>query len=178
MRNVSMAAWKCGRIISVDEQTIEFQGRHGAKLRITYKCEGDSFQCDALCDDNYTFTFYFRHDPPPEKYAKKPSPLYSRVMALFYGLEDLYHKCGVGNLYMSAKFCRDAYNHDSKIKLHGVTRKGGWGLPTTILQEEVQNKVEQEKVCGTVLAAELVGDVTCPSLLVISVCATKPVHFC
>ena len=70
MKKVSMEAWKCGRIISVDEQTIGFQGRHGAKLRITYKREGDGFQCDALCDDGYTYTFYFRHQPAPEKYLK------------------------------------------------------------------------------------------------------------
>ena len=70
MKKVSIQAWKCGRIISVDEQTIGFQGRHGAKLRITYKREGDGFQCDALRDGGYTYTFYFRHQPAPEKYLK------------------------------------------------------------------------------------------------------------
>ena len=98
-------------------------------------------------------------------------------MSLFDGLEDLHHQYGVDNLYMSAKFCKDAWNHPNKIKLHGVTRKGGRGLPSTVIQDEVQNKVEQEKVRGTVLASKLDGDVTCPSLLAVSVYDTKPVHF-
>ena len=98
-------------------------------------------------------------------------------MTLFDGLDEKYHECGHDNLYMSAKFCKDAYNHLNKVKLHSVTRKGGRGLPTTVLQEEVQNAKEQEKVRGTVLAAELVGDPNCPSLLAVSVYNTKPVHF-
>ena len=85
--------------------------------------------------------------------------------------------CGVDNLYMSAKFCKNTHNHPCKIKLHGVTRKGGRGLHTSVLQEEVQNKVEQDKVRETVLAAELIGDSSCPRLLVVSVYDTKPVHF-
>ena len=63
---VRMEAWRLGKIVSVDKQTIGFQGRHVNKLRITYKCEGDGFQCDALCDAGYTFNFYFRHKIPPK----------------------------------------------------------------------------------------------------------------
>ena len=98
-------------------------------------------------------------------------------MFLFDGLTFKYHECGVDNLYMSAKFCRDAYNHTYKIKLHGVTRKGGRGLPMSVIQYELQNRKEQEKVRGTVHACELVGDTNCPSLLAVSVYDTKPVHF-
>ena len=78
---------------------------------------------------------------------------------------------------MSAKFCKDAYDHPNKIKLHGITRKCGKGLPKSVLQEEVQNRVEQEKVQGTVLASEFVGDLSCASLLVVSVYDTKSVRF-
>ena len=98
-------------------------------------------------------------------------------MALFDGLEDLYHECGVDNLYMSTKFCKDAFNHPCKIKLHRVTRRGGWGLPLSIIQDEVKNKEEQNMVRGTVKAAELVGNLSCKSLLAILVYDTKPVHF-
>ena len=98
-------------------------------------------------------------------------------MYLFDEVEDEYHECGVDNLYMSAKFCKDAYNHEKKIKLHGVTRKGGRGLPLTVIQQEVTNVKEQEKVRGTVIAAELAGDPNCPSLIAVSVYDTKPVHF-
>ena len=99
----------------MDEQTTWFQGRNPRKLRITYKKEGNGFQCDALCDDGYTFKFYFRHDPPPVKYTSAGlSPLHARLMALFDDVTDEYHGCGVDKLYMSAKFFRDAYNHTKK----------------------------------------------------------------
>ena len=65
IKRLSKKAWILANIISVDEQTTGFQGWHPSKLCITYKKEGDGFQCDALCDDGYTFTFYFRHEPPP-----------------------------------------------------------------------------------------------------------------
>ena len=64
-----------------------------------------------------------------------------------------------------------------KVKLHGVAQKSGRGLPSSIIQDEVQNCAEQDKVRGTVLAAELRGDDACPSLLAVSVYDTKPVHF-
>jgi hypothetical protein len=175
---VSMDAWNCGEWISVDEQTIGFQGRHPDKLRITYKQEGDGFQCDAISDDGYTYSFYFRNQPPPDKYIKSGySPLHARVSWLFDCLKSKHHKVGMDNLYMSAKFCRQSYVHPNKILLHGVTRKGGRGLPTHVLQEEVQSKAAQIQVRGTVRAAELVGDPSCPSLIAVSVYDTKPVHF-
>ena len=64
-----------------------------------------------------------------------------------------------------------------KIKLHGVTRKSGIELPVSIMQEELHNRKEQEKVQGTVNADELVGNSKCPSLISVSVYDTKPVHF-
>ena len=131
----------------MDEQTTGFQGRHPNKLRITYKKEGDGFQCDALCDYDYTFTFYFPQEPPPVEYTSAGlSPLHDRVMALFDDVTDEYHECGVENLYMYAKFFRDAYNHTKKIKLHGVTRNSGRELPASIMLEELNNRTEQEKV--------------------------------
>lgn len=178
IQQVSVKAWRLGRRLSVDEQTMGFQGRHPDKLRITYKKEGDGFQCDALCDDGYTQSFYFRNEPPPSRYTETGlSPLHARVMSLFDTVEDMYHECGVDNLYMSARFCREAYNHPKKIKLHGVARKSGRGLPDLILQQELQNKKEQDKVKGTVRAAVLTGDQDCPSLLAVSVYDSKPVYF-
>ena len=82
----------------------------------------------------------------------------------------------VDNLYMPPKFCRDTFNHSKNIKLHGVIRKSVRGLPYYVLQEEVYNKAQQEKVRGHIGAAELVGDSDCPSLIALSVYDTKPVH--
>ena len=40
------AAQSVPELIVLDEQTISFKGRSELKLRITYKREGDGFQCD------------------------------------------------------------------------------------------------------------------------------------
>ena len=73
-----MRAWRMGRDISGDEQTLGFQGQHADKLQITYKAEGDGFQCDALCDSGYSWTFFFHNMPDPKKWIRLGfSPLHS-----------------------------------------------------------------------------------------------------
>lgn len=105
---VSKEAIILGQKISVDEQTIRMQGRHHQKLCINYKKAGDGFQCDALCSDGYTFTFYFRNQPPPGRFVsgENLSPLHARVMSLFAQLNSKHNICTMDNLYMSAKFIR------------------------------------------------------------------------
>ena len=78
---------------------------------------------------------------------------------------------------MSVSIYAELCIHVHIIKLHGVTCKSGRVLPSTIMQQELQNKAEQEKVRGIVLAADLVSDSKCPSLIAVSVYDTKPVHF-
>jgi hypothetical protein len=56
---VSIDAWDMGEVLSCDEQDIEFTGRHQDKQWVTYKDEGDRFLTDSLCQDGYTYTFYF-----------------------------------------------------------------------------------------------------------------------
>jgi hypothetical protein len=65
---VGVTAWSLGRTFSIDEQTIGFQGKHQDKQGITYKKEGDRFQCNALCQDGFTYSFYFQKHPAPKKY--------------------------------------------------------------------------------------------------------------
>ena len=67
---VSKVAWELGIHITCDKQTIGFQGKHKDKKKIAYKREGDGFQCDAVGEDGYTYSFYFRNEPPPIKYKK------------------------------------------------------------------------------------------------------------
>lgn len=178
MNYVNKMAWNLGENISVDEQTIGFQGHHKDKLRITYKAEGDGFQCDALCQEGYTYGFYFRNQPAPKKYLDQGhSPLHARVMFLFDSLKDRYHRCGMDNLYISAKFLAAAYKHDKKVLVAGVCRKGGRGFPEAVLQTEVNGREEQIRARGTVKAAVLEGDNSCPNLVAVSVYDTKPVHF-
>ena len=68
VNEISMEAWKLGSNISCDEQTQGFQGNHADKQRITYKAEGDGFQCDAICQNGYTYSFFFRNQPVPKEY--------------------------------------------------------------------------------------------------------------
>jgi hypothetical protein len=89
MNMVHQFAWLLGKVTSVDEQIIGFQGKHKEKARITYKAEGDGFQCDTMCQDGFTLGFFFRNHPAPKKFtAQGLSPLYSRVMSLFDFLKD------------------------------------------------------------------------------------------
>jgi hypothetical protein len=81
------------------------------------------------------------------------------------------------NLYISAKFLAAAYKHERKVLVAGVCRKGGRGFPETVLQAEVTSKADQIRVRGTVKAAVLEGDESCPNLVAVSVYDTKPVHF-
>ena len=66
VQSISQEAWVCGVEVSIDKQTLKFQGRHIDKLRISYKREGDGFQCNVLCSDGYTYAFYFRNKPPSQ----------------------------------------------------------------------------------------------------------------
>ena len=134
---ISMQAWRLGRDISGDEQTLGFQGRNADKLHITYKAEGDGFQCDAICDTGYTWTFFFRNQPAPQKWrCVGYSPLNSRILGMFNLLENKHHNCWFDNLYLSAKFAKASYKHDNKVHISGPMQKSGRGLPKCVVQEE------------------------------------------
>jgi hypothetical protein len=62
-----MEAFEIRKWISIDEQTIGFKGMHAGKFWISYKKEGDGFQCDALCCDGYTYSFFMCNMPAPKK---------------------------------------------------------------------------------------------------------------
>ena len=98
-------------------------------------------------------------------------------MSMFDCVEEKKNTCGCNNLYISAKFCKNAFMHPNRILLYGVARKSGRGLPDCVLQEEKATKTEQVKVRGTVKASKLTGDPGCPNLLAVSVYDTKPFHF-
>ena len=91
--NVCKEAIIPGRDVAIDEQTIGFQGHHADKKRIDEKKAGDGFQCDSVnCDGGYTYAFYFRNQPPPEKFQKKGlSPLHCRTISLLSQLPGKHH---------------------------------------------------------------------------------------
>jgi hypothetical protein len=109
MQKVSIEAWGCGQHLSGDKQTIGFKGNHCDKQRVSYKCEGDGFLTDAICDSGYTYAFYFQNIPAPKNYIdRKCSALHARMLFLFDTLKDKYHDVGVDNLYLSLKFAHEA----------------------------------------------------------------------
>jgi hypothetical protein len=77
------------------------------KLRISYKKEGDSFQCDALCDEGYMFSFFFRHGNPPKigrEYNKFGlSDTAKRVIWLVERLPNEWTRVYMDNLFNSHK---------------------------------------------------------------------------
>jgi hypothetical protein len=99
--------WIPGKWLSIDEQTLGFQGRSELKLRISYKKEGDGFQCDAVCDDGYTFSFFFRHGdapPLPKEFKEKISdlsPTAMHVVWLALRLPNMWSRIYMDNLFNS-----------------------------------------------------------------------------
>ena len=116
-------------------------------------------KADALYQEGYTYQVYTGNDQAPKNYTKdRLSPLHARVMSLFDALEEDNHRCTMDNLYNSASFCPAAVNHSRKVRCHGVTRKGGRGMPPCVLQEEATTKKDMLSRRGIVKAAVLEGD--------------------
>ena len=177
IRKLGPICWECGINIGVDEQTMGFQGHHVDKLRTSYKKEGDGFQCDALCDEGFTYSVYFRNEPPPPECIRQGlSPLHARCMWLFDQLQDQCHRAWVDNLYMSARMAKAAYNTPNKVMTAGVCRTKDRGVPVSVLQDVVK-KQQLPTTRGTMKASVLHGDANCPSLVVASIYDNKPVHF-
>ncbi len=136
MQKVSIEAWDMGEIASCDEQDVGFTGRHQDKQRINYKDEGDGFLADSICQDGYTWNFYFRNVHPPKHYVDQGySPTHACMLFLFDSLEKKNHIVGLDNLFMSAKLAWGAYTGIKQVKIHGVVHKSGRGVPGCVLQE-------------------------------------------
>jgi len=153
-------AWDAGSYIAGDEQDAGFKGKHPDKARVTFKKEGDGFLIDALCDDGFTMTFYFRNMPAPKKWIDKGfSPTHSRILFMFEQLKGELFTCGLDNIYISAKFCRAALTEISqKVMTHGVCRTSGRGLPKSVLMQEKTTDTEKAAARGQVKAAVLKED--------------------
>jgi len=174
----SKKMWTTGKWVSIDEQTLGFKGRSGMKLRISYKKEGDGFQCDAVCENGYTFAFWFRHgDAPtlPDEYKHlNLSPTSRRVVWLALQLSNKWTRIFMDNLFNSRRLFTALYIAEALA--HGVVRTSNRGMPPEIRQQEEKNEKQAELLYGTTKAAKLVNDPECPDLLAVSVYDTKPVH--
>ena len=124
-------------VVAIDEQTIGFKGKHGLALRISYKREGDGYQCDALCEDGYTFSFCFRHsdapDVPDELKYLDLSPTTRQVVFLMMQLPNQWTHVYMDNLFKSCKLFTAGYH--VKVLCHGVCRTYGHGLCEATIQK-------------------------------------------
>jgi len=170
--------WVPGIFVAIKEQTIGFQGQSGMKLRISYKREGDGFQCDAVCNSGYTFLFYFRHGELlnlDEKFKHLDlSPTARRVVWQAERLPNKWTRIFMDNLFNSQKLFSALYL--AQALAHGVARTNDRGIPPSIIQREEKNVRLLESLRGTTKAARLHNYDVCPDLFVVSVYNTKPVH--
>mgnify|MGYP003894362215 CR=1 FL=1 len=147
--------WTTGRWISIDEQTLGFKGKHSMKLRISYKREGDGFQCDAVCESGYTFAFWFRHGEAPtlpkEFKHLDLSPTACRVVWLAQQLPNEWTEIYMDNLFNSRKLFTALYL--AKALVHGVERTSRHGLPASVLQVKDKKSKRAESLRSTLKAA-------------------------
>jgi hypothetical protein len=169
--------WIPGECIAIDKQTFGFKGRSGMKLRISYKREGDAFQCDTLCNEGYTFSFFFRHGKAPKIPVKydtfELSDMVKHVIWLAERLSNVWTKIYMDNLYNSKKLFSASF--EAKCLGHGVTCPSGRGIPDGIKQAVELNVKKAEALKGTTTAARLAHDKSCPHLLAVCVYDQKPV---
>ena len=64
---------------------------------------------------------------------------------MFDQLKSKHHFVFMDNLYMSALFARRVIVSNQCVKIHGVTRKEGKGIPACVRQFEVKD--EKTKFC-------------------------------
>ncbi len=57
------------------------------------------------------------------------------MLKLFDSVKEQYHQSGVDNLYISAKFFKDAYQHPKCTLLYGVAQNHVMCLPQFFIQD-------------------------------------------
>ena len=83
----------------------------------------------------------------------------------------------MANLYMSALFARRVMVSEKYVKIHGVTRSQGKGIPSCIKQFSVKDEIASESIQNTLKVAVLEGDGQLRDLVAISNYDSKPVYF-
>ena len=109
--------------------------------------------------------------PPPKRWNRF-LPLHASVMVILLNfLEDKYHHGSFDNIYNSAIFFQAECNHpkNALVLVHGITRKGGRGIPSCMQQDEVKTRTSVQKVWGNVKVAKLEDNLDFPCLVASSV---------
>eukprot|EP00959_Pyramimonas_sp_CCMP1952_P415432 8704856-Pyramimonas_sp.AAC.1 len=164
--------WRTGFKGSLDEQTIGFSGRCALKIRIKCKAEGDGFQCDAYCEEGYTFTWLWRMEEYPPFY-EGCSPLHTRCLMILSKVHHPNSVCFVDNLYTSKAFFMAALTKlPNPVLMAGVCRTGNRGFPKKIEQASVTAVRDLEMAKGTVKVAVHENK----KMVALSIYDEKPVH--
>ena len=134
---------------------------------------------DAVCDDGFTITFYFRNMPAPQKWISKGfSPTHSRYLFMFEHLKGKNFTCTMDNLFISAKFGQACLTEiPQQVMIHGVCRTVDRGLPKCVIMDVEKTERLAAERRGTVKAAVLKEDTKVKDMVAFSVYDTKPVHF-
>lgn len=148
------SGWRPGKDLSLDEETAGCKARCSLVTRIktSQKKEGDGFQADAICEDGYTITFWFRCDVLPCKQEKGISDRDTRCAWLAEQLPGAWHRLWMDNLYTSWKFGEMLA---ARFCLFGGTlRNEDWrGHHKAIVQRAVTKVEELEKAKGTLIVS-------------------------
>ncbi len=108
--------------MAIDEQMMGFQGALGMKLCISYKQEGDGFQCDAICYHGYTSSFWFCYGPPTDLELEMKdlalSPMAAWVIWLAQCLPNKWTWVYMDNLFTLLKLFTALHREHSLV--HGV----------------------------------------------------------
>jgi hypothetical protein len=108
------------------------------KLQISNKREEDGFQYNAVCNEGYTYSFYFQHRPPPNVGGQykdmELSPTARRVVWLASRLPNRWTRIYMDNLSNSKKLYEALYRTEALA--HGIPGTNGRGIPPYIIQKE------------------------------------------
>ncbi|KAK3240642.1 hypothetical protein CYMTET_49530 [Cymbomonas tetramitiformis] len=158
--------------VSLDEQDAGFQGKCAFKDKIKYKKEGDGFLADCICEQGYTYTFHFRHDPTPFPLTQQAaSDLHNRCLLLIKRPKFDWNRIWMDNLFTSRRFIQ--WGYQLKVLMGGVARTHARGVPDCVMQCEARSKADRERSVGTVKIARTQDF----KIFAASIYDSKPVHF-
>ena len=139
MRMKWQRGWRPGKDLALDEETVGFKGRCSLVVRIKNKNEGDGLQADCICDEGYTFTFWFRCDHLPCTRDKDVSDRDTRCAWLVDQLPGAWYHLFMDNLFTSWKFGEMLAKRQCLFA--GTCTVQEWrGLHREVVQKEVRRR--------------------------------------
>ena len=142
-----------GKNLSLDEETQHSEARSSNKQRIKHKAEGDGYQCDAIADRGYTYTFWFRCDKLPVAAEKGVSDRDTRCLWLASRLPGRWYRLWMDNLFVSFGFGQMLAEKYEILFGGTCTTQEYRGLHKAVIQVQKTKVKEIEEARGTVKAS-------------------------